>query len=85
LAWRIASGIVGIVLYPLIGVFVLASAGLVEADWIPGTGQTGMWVMTGFFSLGILANAASRSKKERIWAPVSAAIAICCAIVASQI
>jgi hypothetical protein len=85
LAWRIASAIVGIVLYPLIGVFVLASAGLVEADWIPGIGQTGMWVLTGFFSLGILANAASRSKKERIWAPVSAGIAICCAIVASQI
>ena len=79
---RIASAVVGVVVYPLIGAFVLASAGLIEADWMPGTGKAGMWVLTGFFGLGAIANFASRSKAERIWGPVSLAIAICCGLIA---
>ena len=79
---RIASAVVGLVVYPLIAAFVLASAGLIEADWLPGTGKVGMWVLTGFFSLGAIANFASRSKAERNWGPVSLAIAICCGLIA---
>jgi hypothetical protein len=41
-----------------------------------------MWVLAGFFTLGVLANAISRSRPERIWAVVSAGLAICCAIIA---
>jgi hypothetical protein len=41
-----------------------------------------MWVLTGFFAIGSVANFASRSKKERIWGLVSLAIAVCCAIIA---
>jgi hypothetical protein len=74
--------VVGVVVYPLIGVFVLASAGLIEVDWMPGTGKAGMWVLTGFFGLGAIANFASRSKPERFWGPVSLAIAVCCGFIA---
>jgi hypothetical protein len=82
---RIASAVVGVVVYPLIGAFVLASAGLIEADWMPGTGKAGMWVLTGFFSLGAITNFASRSKAERYWGPVSLAIAICCGLIAIMV
>jgi hypothetical protein len=82
---RIASAVVGLVVYPLIGLFVLASAGLIEAEWLPGTGKAGMWVLTGLFSLGALANFASRSQAERYWGPVSLAIAVCCGVIAMAI
>lgn len=78
---RIASGLAAIVVYPFIAVYVLASADLLNLEWLP-IGATGMWVLTGFFTLGTVANLASKSKIERVWAPVSLAIAICCAIVA---
>jgi hypothetical protein len=41
-----------------------------------------MWILAGFFSLGTLANLASRSRIERLWGPVSAVVAVCCAILA---
>jgi hypothetical protein len=69
------------VVYPVIALYVLASADLIALEWLP-TGAMGMWVLTGFFTLGTVANLASRSKIERFWAPVSLAIAVCCAIVA---
>ena len=78
---RIASGLVAMVVYPFIALYVLASADLIDLKWLP-TGATGMWVLTGFFTMGTVANLASRSRIERIWAPVSLAIAVCCAIVA---
>jgi hypothetical protein len=79
---RIASGFVGIVVYPVLGVYILVSAGVVEATWVPGTGKLGMWIITGLFTIGGFANFASRSKRERYWGLVSLAIAVCCAIVA---
>jgi hypothetical protein len=78
---RIASGLAAVVVYPFIALYVLASADLIDLEWLP-TGATGMWVLTGFFTLGTVANLASRSKIERIWAPVSLAIAVCCATIA---
>lgn len=82
---RMASGVAGVVIYPLIGLFVLASAGLIQAGWMPGTGEAGMWALTGLFTLGALANFASRSKAERYWGPVSLVIAACCGIIATSI
>jgi hypothetical protein len=79
---RIASLVAGLIVYPLLIVFVLASAEVLTADWVPGTGKAGMWILTGFFALGTVANFASRSKQERIWGPVSLAIAVCCAVIA---
>jgi hypothetical protein len=82
---RIASGVVGLIVYPLIGLFVLSSASLISADWMPGTGKAGMWVLAGFFTLGGLANLVSRSKLERFWGPVSLAIAASCAVIATKL
>ena len=79
---RIASGIVAVVVYPIIILLVLAAAGLIEADWLPTDLTIVMWVLAGFLALGALANFASRSPRERFWGPVALAIAVCCAIIA---
>ena len=79
---RIASGIVGIGVYPALIVYVLAAAGAIDATWVPARGSLGMWILTGLFALGTVANFASRSKRERWWGFVSLAIAICCAVIA---
>ena len=75
---RIASGVAAVLLYPAILLLVLdtstvADLGLVEG----GAAQVLMWVIAGFFGLGTLANAASRSPAERGWAPVALGVAIC--------
>ncbi|WP_052665206.1 hypothetical protein [Nitriliruptor alkaliphilus] len=80
---RIASAAAA-VLYPLMIVLVLASAGVIDDAAVPGSGVVAMWFLTAFFGLGVLANGASRSRPERIWAPVSLVIAVCCAIVATS-
>jgi hypothetical protein len=80
---RIASGVAASVIYPLIMIIVLASAGLIEADWLPVKGRVAMWVLAGLFAMGALANFASRSKWERSWGPIAAIIGVCCAIIAT--
>ena len=79
---RVASGVAGVVAYPLAVVYVLTSSELVEADWLAGAGSLVMWVLVVFFAIGALANFASRSRIERIWGPVSLVIAACCGIIA---
>ena len=37
-----------------------------------------LWVMTIYFAIGVVMNAISRSKIERIWAPYSAVLCILC-------
>ena len=81
-ALRAASAFVGLVLYPIFAAVILAAAGLIGDDWLPFDPQALMWVFAGFFGLGVVANAVSRSPRERIWSPVSAALAICCAVIA---
>ncbi|HSJ71392.1 MAG TPA: hypothetical protein VLA29_07100 [Acidimicrobiia bacterium] len=78
---RIASGVAAVVVYPLIIIYVLAASGLVDLDWMP-IRSLGMWVLTAFFGIGAVVNLASRSRVERLWAPVSLVIAVCCAIIA---
>ncbi|MDR9451898.1 MAG: hypothetical protein RI637_11840 [Acidimicrobiia bacterium] len=82
---RISSGIAGVLVYPLVILFVLVSSDLISADWLPGTGKTMMWILTGLFTIGALGNFASRSKIERIWGPVSLVVAICCGVIANGI
>ena len=79
---RIASAVVGIVVYPLMAVVILAAAGLIGDDWLPIDPTIAMWILTGFFALGAIVNAVSRSAPERIWTPVSAVLGICCALIA---
>ncbi|HSO50184.1 MAG TPA: hypothetical protein VLS86_06520 [Acidimicrobiia bacterium] len=83
---RVASGIAGVFLYPIIILLVLTAGGAIDArDPIPKLGATGMWILTGLFTVGTIANLASRSKPERWWGLVSATIAICCGIVAGSL
>jgi hypothetical protein len=79
---RIASAVVGIVVYPLMAVVILAAAGLIDGDRLLIDTTVAMWILTGFFALGAVVNAISRSAPERIWAPISALLAISCAFIA---
>ncbi|MET0566696.1 MAG: hypothetical protein ABW021_09670 [Acidimicrobiia bacterium] len=80
---RITSGVAGVVIYPLATLLILEAAGMTDFEIIPDVGPVGMWVFTGLFALGGLLNLVSRSKAERVWAPVSMLIAVCCGIVAA--
>ena len=79
---RIASAVVAVVVYPLVIVLVLASAGIISDEWLLVDASVIMWVLAGLLAVGALANFASRSPRERIWGPVALAIAVCCAIIA---
>ena len=79
---RLASAFVGLVVYPVMLALILAAAGLIGDDWVPFDPKIAMWILAGFFALGVAANAISRSPPERIWAVVSAVLAVCCAVIA---
>ncbi|WP_022891690.1 hypothetical protein [Agromyces subbeticus] len=78
---RIGSG-VSILIYAFIAVLALDRTGLVEL--VPDAVSTiGMWVVFGYFVLGIFMNAISRSKPERFtMAPLSAVLAVLSLLVA---
>jgi hypothetical protein len=78
---RVASAVAGLVVYPALALLILDSGRVIDIGW--DVEPLWLWVLTGFFVLGTLANAASRSKLERVWAPVSLTIAVCCAVVAT--
>jgi asparagine N-glycosylation enzyme membrane subunit Stt3 len=79
---RVASAVVGLVVYPVILLVILAAAGIIAVDWLPFDPVLACWFLAGFFALGALVNAISRSPPERIWAIVSASLAVCCAVIA---
>jgi hypothetical protein len=79
---RIASGVAAILVYPLIGLILLASAGLIDADWLPLQGTVVMWVLAILLGIGAVMNYISRSPSERFWGPVALTTAICFVIVA---
>ena len=78
---RYASALAGLVLYPLMMAVVLSAAGFI-GEWLPFDSTVLMWILAAFFAIGIVMNAVSRSPAERIWSPVSAVLAICCAVIA---
>jgi hypothetical protein len=80
---RVASGVAGVVIYPLATLLILEAAGVTDFEVVPDVGPIGMWVFTGLFAFGAILNLVSRSKAERVWAPVSMGIAVCCGIVAA--
>jgi hypothetical protein len=79
---RRASAFVGLVVYPTIIAVVLSASGLIDEDLVAGDGAVTMWVLAGLFLLGAIANAVSRSRVERWWAPLSFVLALCCAAIA---
>ena len=79
---RIASAVVALVVYPIMLAVILAAAGLIGDDWLPIDPAIACWILAGFFALGAVVNALSRSPAERIWALVSAVLAACCVLIA---
>ncbi len=77
---RVASGIVAVFFYPVVAIELLNAGGVIEVGW--DIGPLWIWLLSGLFALGALANLASKSRIEKLWAPVSLAIAICCAVIA---
>ena len=61
---RVASG-ASILIYAVIALFGLDRGGVIEV-FSPLVSQVGMWVIFGYLALGVLMNAVSRSKAERI-------------------
>lgn len=78
---RIGSAVSGLVVFPLAALYVADAAQLIDVAWLPG-GSVVMWVLLGYFALGTVMNAISRSRIERVWAPVNLALAVCCLLVA---
>lgn len=78
-----AGSAAAIVIYIFIAAVVAA-----ESGWWHGVGNQvvvdiGIWVIVGYFALGVFVNAISRSKKERnTMTPVSLVLAVCTLLVA---
>jgi FtsH-binding integral membrane protein len=77
---RIASTIAAAAVYPLLIAYVASSAGLAPGWTLPGAGSAMRWALTGFFLVGAVINAVSRSPIERWWAPIALLVAGCCAL-----
>lgn len=73
---RIASCF-SIVLYIVFGVFLASKAGLINTIPDGSFLTAAMWVLSGYFVLGVFMNAISRSKKERmLMTPVALLLAV---------
>jgi hypothetical protein len=78
---RIGSA-VSVVLYALMALLIVQAAGrlAVLPDAVAGVG---IWVLTGYFALGVVMNGVSRSRPERLaMTPVCLLLGVCCLIVA---
>ena len=79
---RIAS-VFSVVLYVVFSIFLASKAGLVNVIPDGSFLVVVMWVLTGYFVLGIIVNTISRNKKERmIMTPVAFLLAVIFLIVA---
>ena len=78
---RIGSA-VSVVLYAAFAVVILQAAGAFSV--LPGgIADVGIWVLTGYFALGVVVNGISRSVPERlVMTPVVLVLAVCCLVVA---
>lgn len=80
---RIASAVAGLMVYPAMLIFILDAADLVTLGVADrGVTITLLWVLMGLFGLATVANLASPSRVESLWAPVALGVAVCCASIA---
>jgi hypothetical protein len=80
--YRVGSA-VSIVLYSVIASALLSRAGLLPGGRPPVLGGL-VWGLAGYFAVGVVMNAVSRSRPERlVMTPVALALAILCAMVAA--
>lgn len=70
-------------LYALFAVIILEKAGVTSIVAAAAVSDIGSWVLTGYFLLGVLVNAISRSKPERaVMTPVALMLSVLCLLVA---
>jgi hypothetical protein len=70
-------------LYALFAVIVLEKAGVTSIVAAAAVSDIGSWVLSGYFFLGVLVNAISRSKPERaVMTPVALMLSVLCLLVA---
>jgi hypothetical protein len=75
---RIGSAI-SIISYGMIAYVVLAHAHVIDSALSSTTTNISIWVLFGYFTLGIIMNAISRSTPERIvMTPTVTILALCC-------
>ena len=80
---RVGSA-VSIALYGAFAVLILCAAGAL-AVLPPGFVDVAIWVLTGYFLLGIVLNGISRSRPERlVMTPVVLLLAVVCLVLALQ-
>lgn len=78
---RIAS-VVSSVVYVLAALVILEAAGLIDIAASVEIPRTVTWALAAFFALGVVLNAISRSRKERVMALVALVLSGLCVIVA---
>ncbi|MGY1603668.1 hypothetical protein [Geodermatophilus sp. SYSU D00815] len=75
---RIASA-VSVLLYAAFAWIIATAADRAEEVGDHRPGYPLVWVLTAYFAVGVLANAASRSRRERfVMTPVALVLALCC-------
>lgn len=78
-----AASVSSIVLYVVFGIFLASRAGILQLIPESQLLDIGMWVLIGYFALGVLVNGISRSKKERlVMTPVALLLAVIFFVVA---
>jgi hypothetical protein len=82
MALRMGS-VTSIAIYAMAAAVIAARADLISLNVSDSVIEVTTWVATGYFSLGILLNLASRSKPERmVMTPLCAVMGILCGVVA---
>ena len=80
---RIASA-VSVLVYALFAWIIAGAVASLDrfGDYIPEK-PPGIWVLTGYFGLGVVVNLVSRSRPERlVMTPVAAVLCACCLVIA---
>ena len=80
---RIASA-VSVLVYALFAWIIAGAVASLDrfGDHIPDK-PVGIWVLTGYFGLGVVVNLVSRSRPERfVMTPVAAVLCACCLVIA---
>jgi hypothetical protein len=79
---RVGSA-VSVAIYAVIAWVVAGSVSLRSEPADDGGSDLGIWLLTAYFTLGVVMNAASRSRPERmVMTPVALVLAVCCLLIA---
>lgn len=81
---RASSAIAGFGVYPFLALFVTDASGLADTGLADGDlTVVWLWVVAALLALGTVLNLVSRSRIERVWAPVALMMSACCVALAA--